>query len=77
MSIELPEYAIFIKLPEFHWISLDARFPDVITLAQMIERWCFAKNGGKRENFAKQTTKKSSAFVKLKQRYHRFRIKPK
>ena len=29
----------------------------------------FRQNGGKRKNFAQQTTKKSSAFVKLKQRY--------
>ena len=41
----------------------------------MFERWRFAKNG-KREKFAKQTTKKSWAFVKLKQRYSRFSIKP-
>ena len=44
VSTELPEYAIFITLPEFYWM----RF------------------GGKREIFAKQITKKFSAFGKLK-----------
>ena len=81
VSIELPECAIIIKLPQFSILNflfiklpetsfLHRRhltcwcFSDAIALVQIIERWCFAKNGGKRENFAKQTTKKSSAFVK-------------
>ena len=66
VSIELPEYAIFLKLPEFSFLNfLFIKLPETSFLhSRHLTFWCFS-------------TKKSSAFVKLKERYSRFSIKPK
>ena len=66
VSIELPEYAILIKLHEFSFLNfLFIKLPETSFLhCRHLICWCFS-------------TKKSSAFVKLKKRYSRFSIKPK